>query len=207
MAGALDNESFLIAPSGSAVLPPRSHKRFARKCMEARDSAGEPVELADGRMLRLRPIQPADINAIRRCFGRLDPDEVRMRFMLAMRELPEPMARRLCTIDPEHEAAFVLIDEHADPEELRGVSRIHVDAVTNQAEFAILVEHAWTGLGLGRLLMLELIAECRRRGVDELWGHVLTQNSPMLDLCRELGFRRRPLYDDPGLRLMALTLA
>jgi RimJ/RimL family protein N-acetyltransferase len=200
------DEAVPMAPIESETLPPRSNKRFAQESQAASRACGEQVTLQDGRELLLRPIQGTDVDAIRRCFTRLDPEEVRMRFMLSMRELPEPMAQRLCNINHEHEAAFVLMDEQVQPEELRGVSRIHIDETTNHAEFAILVERAWTGRGLGHLLMQQLIDECNHRGVDEIWGHVLTQNNPMLDLCRELGFKHRMLYDDPGMQLMSLPL-
>jgi acetyltransferase len=199
-------EHVFFAPIQAAPLPPRSSHRFARNAPEP-VATGEPVRARDGRQLRLRPIAGSDVEAIRRCFTRLSSDEVRMRFMHSLSELPEAAARRLCEIDPEHEAAFVLMDADGETAEMRGVARIYVDDATASAEFAVLVERAWTGLGLGALLMQRLVDECRRRGLAELWGYVLVENRPMLDLCRELGFRRRPLAGDPGMALIALDLA
>lgn len=208
----LHDEHAVFAPIQVAPLPPRSGRRFARDAGPAPVAAGEPVHARDGRQLWLRPIAGNDVDAIRRCFTRLSSDEVRMRFLHNLSELPEAAARRLCEIDPEHEAAFVLMDAavmDADSEtaEMRGVARIYIDDATASAEFAVLVERAWTGLGLGALLMQRLVDECRRRGLAELWGYVLMENRPMLDLCRELGFKRRPLAGDPGTALIALDLA
>ena len=123
-----------------------------------------------------------------------------------MSELPEPMAQRLCNIDPAKETAFVLMDEAVEPAEMRGVGRIYVDESANSAEFSVLVEHDWARLGLGAMLMQRLVDDCRRRGLHEIWGYVLMENRPMLELCRELGFQRRPAIDEPGTAQISLKL-
>ncbi|HKT29112.1 GNAT family N-acetyltransferase [Dyella sp.] len=172
-----------------AELPPRSRERFATVASPLSHAPrGEGVHTADGRELVLRSVEPGDVAAVQRCFKRLPPQDVRRRFMHAMAELPVSMAQRLCRIDPELEAAFVLIDETVKPAELRGVGRIFVDVASNTAEFSVLVEREWTRIGLGALLMQRLVDESRRRGLDEIWGYVLMENRPMLQLCKELGF-------------------
>lgn len=190
--------------SRHAQLPPPSRERFGRP--PQRQTKGEVVHTADGRELILRSIQPDDIAAVQRCFKRLSPQDIRRRFMHAMSELPASMAQRLCRIDPELEAAFVLIDESAAPAELRGVGRIFVDEASNNAEFSVLVEHDWTRIGLGALLMHRLVDECRRRGLDELWGYVLMENRPMLQLCKELGFVAKMLPGEASTALISLKL-
>lgn len=185
--------------------PPRSRERFARPRVVATPH-GRIVRIADGRELVLRDIEPGDIAAMQRCFQRLSPEDVRRRFMHAMSELPAPMAQRLCRIDPEWEAAFVLMDETVKPAELRGVGRIFIDEATNAAEFSVLVERDWTRIGLGALLMQRLVDECRRRGLGELWGYVLMENRPMLQLCKELGFVAQMLPGEGGTAQIRLAL-
>ncbi len=192
-------------PAQGSPLPPPAARRFAR--VTRATDRGEEVEIRDGRRLWLRAVATDDVEAIQRCFTRLSADEIRMRFLYHMRELPPPMARQLCRTDPEVETANVLVDATVSPEDIRGVGRIYVDRTTNQAEFAVLVEKAWTGYGLGALLMQRLVDDCRRRKVARLWGHVLIENRPMLDLCRQLGFKRQAMADDPGTARIALDLA
>ncbi|HET6587230.1 MAG TPA: GNAT family N-acetyltransferase [Oleiagrimonas sp.] len=195
------------SPMDISPLPPRSAQRFADAGVhKPTRERGEQVEARDGRKLRLRSIAPDDVDAIRRCFTRLSADEIRMRFLYHMRELPEPMAQRLCRIDDTCEAAFVLEDDAVEPAEIRGVGRIYIDRFINEAEFAVLVEKAWTGLGLGALLMQRLVDECRRHKVSRLWGYVLIENRPMLDLCRQLRFKRQAIVGDPGTAKIALDL-
>lgn len=193
------------SPTRHATLPPPSRERFARPA-RVPAAGGDRVYTHDGRVLRLRPIQPDDVAALQRCFTRLSPEDIRRRFLHAMAQLPEPMAQRLCRIDPATESAFVLIDETVKPAELRGVGRIFVDDAADSAEFSVLVEQAWTRVGLGALLMQQLVDECRRRGLAELWGYVLLENRPMLTLCHELGFRQQMVADEPGVAQLTLRL-
>jgi GNAT superfamily N-acetyltransferase len=192
-------------PSRHAQLPPRSRERFTRPRVVTTPQ-GEIVRTADGRELVLRDIEPGDVGALQRCFQRLSPEDVRRRFMHAMSELPAPMAQRMCRIDPEREAAFVLMDETVKPAELRGVGRIFVDYAINTAEFSVLMERDWTRIGLGALLMQRLVDESRRRGLSELWGYVLMENRPMLQLCKELGFIAKMLPGEGGTTQISLTL-
>jgi GNAT superfamily N-acetyltransferase len=191
--------------SRHALPPPRSRERFAGPC-SVPSSKGEAVHTADGRELVIRGIEPGDVAAVQRCFKRLPALDVRRRFMHAMSELPPSMAQRLCRIDPECEAAFVLMDETVKPAELRGVGRIFVDIAANTAEFSVLVEREWTRIGLGALLMQRLVNESRRRGLNELWGYVLMENRPMLDLCKELGFVAKMVPGEAGTAQISLAL-
>jgi GNAT superfamily N-acetyltransferase len=193
------------APSRFAPLPPRSSERFARPRV-APSAHGEQVHTQDDRELLLRAIEPGDVAAMQRCFSRLSPEDIRRRFLHAMSELPAPMAQRMCRIDPAFETAYVLMDESVQPAEMRGVGRIYVDEATDAAEFSVLVEHDWCRLGLGALLMQRLVDDSRRRRLAELWGYVLQENRPMLDLCHELGFTHRMVPDEPGTALITLKL-
>jgi GNAT superfamily N-acetyltransferase len=193
------------APSRHAALPPRSSERFIRPRV-ASSPQGEQVRTQDDRQLALRPIEACDVAAMQRCFTRLSPEDIRRRFLHAMSELPAPMAQRLCRINPALETAYVLMDESVQPAEMRGVGRIYVDEATDSAEFSVLVEQDWSRLGLGALLMQRLVDDSRRRGLAELWGYVLLENRPMLQLCRELGFVQRMMPDEPGTALIALKL-
>ena len=192
------------AYSRHAQLPPPSRERFSTPVSGA--PRGEPVHTADGRELILRGIERGDVAAVQRCFRRLPAQDVRRRFMHAMSELPASMAQRLCRIDAEVEAAFVLIDETVTPAELRGVGRIFVDIASNSAEFSVLVEREWTRIGLGALLMQRLVDECRRRGLSEIWGYVLMENLPMLQLCKELGFVTKMVPGEAGTAQISLKL-
>ena len=192
-------------PGSTPRPPPPARDRYG-SAVGAPPPPGEPVMLDDGRRLKLRPVQASDVAALQRLFTRLTPGEIRMRFMHSVTELPDVLARRMTDLDHVCELAWVLMDSVDDARaEMRGVARLYIDAATG-AEFALLVEQPYTGQGLGALLMTQLIRACRERGLDELWGHVLAENHPMLDLCAELGFTRAPVPGDPGVMHVRLAL-
>jgi GNAT superfamily N-acetyltransferase len=193
-------------PRHSGVRPPPRRTFFSRAPRTDQD-AGEPIKTSDGTTLILRPIRADDVEALQRGFSRLTPDEVRMRFLHPLNELPEPFARELCELDPEIAFAWVLVDpdEVAVPE-IHAVARGYIDKVLDHAEFAIVVEGRYTNQGIGELLMQRVIDSTRKRGAIELWSDVLLENGPMLDLCERLGFTRSTTPHDQGVVRVTLVL-
>jgi len=197
--------SYAAAKLRAGRRPPPRH---SRQRPQAAHLSGELITTRSGEQLLLRNIHPADVEALQRGFSHLTADEVRMRFLHPLTELPEPLAQRLCDLDPETEVAFVLVDPPPVEEpEIHAVARAHIDPVTLAAEFALIVQRRFAGQGLGTLLMKHLVAECRRRDATEIWGDVLFGNGAMLELCHELGFQRRShLRGDPGVVRVTMDL-
>jgi acetyltransferase len=84
--------------------------------------------------------------------------------------------------------------------------RISADPDHERAEFAILLRHDKTGLGLGPMLMRRIIDYGRGRGIGEIFGEVLADNKPMLKLCRAFGFSVKAEREDPGVMYVSLGL-
>ena len=165
----------------------------------------ETLALPDGRRLRLRPIRAEDEPALVRGFQQLNADEIRLRFHHPMKLLEHKLAARLTQIDYDREMALVLADDEGGGN-IYAVVRLNADPDRQRAEFALIVGHWMTGMGLGMLLMKRLIAYARREGIGELLGAVLADNKDMLGLCRQLGFKLEPDKQDPGTILVRLRL-
>jgi acetyltransferase len=145
---------------------------------------------AGGESLTIRPIRPEDAAAQAAFFARLTPEDIRFRFFSAIRELSPQQIARMTQIDYDREMAFVAI--HAppgEPEEMLGVARLIREPDAPRGEFAVIVDAAMKGQGLGRHLMERLFAWARAQGISEIFGHVLADNAPMLAFVRRLGFR------------------
>lgn len=163
--------------------------------------------LDDGRLLWLRPIDPADAETIRQTFSLLSPEEIRMRFLHPIKELSPDLIRRLTTLDPATQFALVVAEPLPPGEALVGaVARLAIDEGTRRAEFAILVSRFLTGKGLGLLLMKQLLRWARLKRLEEIYGDVLDENNGMLSLADALGFHREVLADDPGIIRVRLDL-
>jgi len=167
----------------------------------------ETISLPDGQKLLLRPIRPEDEPAYHRLFAALPPEDVFMRFMNPMKVLPHGLAAKLTQIDYDREMALVLAGETDRGEvELYGGVRVSADPDNERAEFAILLRRDMTGLGLGPMLMRRIIDYARKKGLREIYGEVLSENAPMLKLCKVLGFSVQRLPDDPSVMLATLRL-
>ena len=167
----------------------------------------ESLHLADGRELLLRPIESADAAPMRAGFELLSADEIRMRFLHPMRELPPNMATRLANPTPKREFALVVAEPLPPGEALVGaVVRASIDDQGRHAEFAILVWRFLSRLGLGRLLMKRVIFWAKLKKLETLYGDVLDENVAMLRLAESLGFRRVHHDGDPGITRIVLRL-
>jgi acetyltransferase len=186
----------------SATRPPRRVKRSPTP-PDAAPAAAEPFTTDDGRALVLRLIRPDDADALRRAFLRLTPEQVRLRLFHRMNELSEEAAERMTTVDPATTIAYVVVDNE---NEIRAEARLHIDPVTETAEFAVAVDPEFTHQGVGWRLMQRLIVDARQRGLYELWGDVLAENQTMLDFAKALGAERHSRADDPGITRVSFDL-
>ena len=173
----------------------------------ARKETGRRIITRDGHELVLRQIRADDVAALQRGFAHLSAEEVRMRFLHPLTELPHALAASLCDLDPSRAVAWVLADpdDVAEPE-IHAVARAHVDAVTEQAEFAVVVQRQFCGQGFGTLLTQRVIDDARRLGAVEVWGDILLDNAAMQHLCDSFGFQRHMVPHHSGVQRATLTL-
>ncbi|WP_317204700.1 GNAT family N-acetyltransferase, partial [Janthinobacterium sp.] len=157
-----------------------------------------------GGELTLRPIRPEDAPQHLEFFRRLDPEDVRLRFFTAMRELAPAQLARLTQIDYDRAMAFIATraDAAGQPETV-GVVRAVADPDNIGADFAIMVRSDLKGHGLGAILFGKLIDYFSGRGTEELTGDALAQNTGVQHLVRRFGGEVLPSADPGtvGLRL------
>ncbi len=167
----------------------------------------ELIPLGDGRTLLLRPILPEDEPSLQASFTKLTPEEVRFRFFIPMKTLSHVAAVRFTQLDYDREMGLILTEPGIPGKtEIFGVVNIIADPDNEHAEYAIIVRHDMTALGLGIFLMKRIIDYARNRGIKQLHGDVLRENRQMLKLCEVLGFTQARSADDPGLVQVTLTL-
>ncbi|MGE0716247.1 MAG: GNAT family N-acetyltransferase [Alphaproteobacteria bacterium] len=164
----------------------------------------DEAHLADGSLVRLRPIRPEDAPELEAIVAAMTPDDVRMRFFAPMRRLPDILVARLTQIDYDREMALIAFDEEGSG---LGVVRILSDPDGREAEFAIGLRSDAKGRGIGWLLMQRIIAYARARGIGALTGDVLRENHAMFDLARNLGFVPDAASGDPTIVRLRLPLS
>jgi acetyltransferase len=190
---ALDARIRLASPSPGAA----PHARLVIRPYPAGLETDEDIKALGS--FRLRPVRPEDAPAFIALAARLDAEDMRLRFLAPVKELPPALLARLTQIDYDREMAFVLFDAGGA---VAGVSRLAADPDGRRAEFAVLTRSDLKGHGIGRLLLDRLVAYAKSRGLTELFGDVLTENRAMLALCRDMGCSLSP----PSQGLLRATL-
>jgi acetyltransferase len=160
--------------------------------------------LSDGRRLLARPIRPDDEPLFLRLLQHVSAEDLRLRFFDSIKQFPHSFLAQLTQLDYTRAMAFIALDEASG--EALGVVRVHSDSIGDSGEYAILLRSDLKGHGLGWSLMQMIIEYARTKGLKRIVGQVLQENSLMLSMCRELGFKVKTNSDDRGLCDVTLVL-
>ena len=155
-----------------------------------------------GDLLEIRPIRPEDAEAHAALVSRLTPEDIRYRFFALLRELPPEQIARMTAIDYDREMAIVAVRGR----DTLGVARLVREPGGSAAEFAIVIDPAMKGTGLGAHLMRRIIDWGRRTGLAEINGQILADNARMLAFIRKLGFTVRHTPGEPEVMEARLSL-
>ena len=132
-----------------------------------------------------------------------------------MAELPPSMLARFTLIDYDREMALVAVikerrassdGEMTETERIVGVSRYVTNPDQSSCEFALVVADDFNGKGLGSRLMESIMDVARDKGLAEIEGLVLANNSGMLKLMRGLGYQVKSYAEDPDFKLVTHSL-
>ena len=204
----LDINPLLADASGVCALDARIRVMTTEACPDARllirpyPGELESTCVLGGRTILLRPIKPEDEPLHAAFLAQLKPEHVYFRFFQMIREWSHPQLARLTQIDYDREMAFVAVDEDGS---FLGVSRGITDPDNDTSEFAVVVRSDHQGEGLGQVLMEKLIHYSRNRGTLRMNGFILAQNTPMMTLATQLGFKVIS-SDEAGVHELTLQL-
>ncbi|NMM79524.1 GNAT family N-acetyltransferase [Acidovorax sp. SRB_14] len=171
--------------------------------------------LRDGGQYTVRPIRPDDAPQLQALVQGLSPQSRYFRFVSSLVELPPSMLARFALIDYDREMALAAIFRErqvaadgtvTETERLVGVSRYVTNPDHSSCEFGLVVADDFNGKGLGSRLMLSIMDVARDRGLAEIEGLVLANNTSMLRLMRNLGFAIKPFAEDADFKLVTHRL-
>jgi acetate---CoA ligase (ADP-forming) len=156
------------------------------------DRYSTDARLKDGLTVHIRPIRADDTEKMLEMWARLSPETIRLRFF-GPRSMDERGMRYFTEVDYTHR--FALVAEIA--ERIVGVSRFDIlPEDPSCAEFAVLVEDAEQGRGIGTALLRALVEPAADLGVTQFEGEVLRENQRMLRMMRDAGLA--PAFRDAG---------
>lgn len=179
------NPRFAVAP-----YPNEQEERFA---------------LRDGSVIFIRPVRPDDEVMYGAFFATIPAEDLRLRFFAPIHNFSHAFLARLTQVDYARVYAVAAFD--AATNVMLGGVRLVLDAERRGGEYAILVAPSMKGKGLGRALMLRMIAAGRATGIERIEGFVLSENEAMLRMCRTLGFSSRHDAHERGVVRVVLELS
>jgi acetyltransferase len=162
-------------------------------------------QLSDGTNILIRPIRPEDAELEQTFVHELSEESRYFRFMNSIQELSQAMLVRFTQIDYSREIALIAVTQPhsrnaAQPEIELGVARFATNPDGESCEFAIVIADNMHGKGLGSKLMTALMDAARERGLKVIQGEVLSQNSHMLKLMKNLKFTIENSKDDDSIK-------
>jgi acetyltransferase len=201
----IDINPLLASPEGIVALDARivlhdwsiADDRLPR--LSIRPYPSEYVEtftLRDGSEVTMRPIRPEDEPAMVSFHEALSDRSVYLRYFhhLSLSErVSHERLTRICFGD--YDRMIVLVAENAQGA-IVAVGRLNREPGASSAEFALLVGDPWQHSGIGRELLNLLIRIARLEKIQRIYGPILAQNQPMLDICRELSFHLKYVREE-----------
>ncbi|MGZ8310144.1 MAG: bifunctional acetate--CoA ligase family protein/GNAT family N-acetyltransferase [Rhodoplanes sp.] len=204
----LADEKGAIAVDARVVIAPVEKKACAQSRFAIRPYPKEwerHYASWNGLRLTVRPVRPEDEGLYREFFRNVTETDLRLRFFAPVKEFSHAFIARLTQIDYARAIAFLALDE--DSGQMLGAVRIHADVNHETGEYAILLRSDVKGRGLGWLLMRTMIEYASAEGLQVIEGEVLRDNTTMLQMCGELGFKIEPDQEDFGLCRVVLDLS
>jgi GNAT superfamily N-acetyltransferase len=146
-----------------------------------------PTTLRDGTVVVVRPQTREDRPHLAAFFARLSPRSRYQRFFTGMPpKLPSGMLDALANVDGDRHVGLVATRGDRILGAARYLRRADTPAV---ADVAFTVADEMHGRGLGSLLMRELQAHARRRGIKRFAFDALATNDAALAVAQSLGAR------------------
>jgi len=147
--------------------------------------------------LFIRPIRPEDAPLLVELFKSLSQQSVYFRFFSPLKMLPHGMLARFTQIDYDREIALVALCGTEPNEKMLGVARVITDIYKHHhAEFSVLVGDPWHGKGIGAELLKRCLLISKERGIENVQGLVLPENTQMLALGKKLGFTAKKVLGE-----------
>lgn len=165
------------------------------------------VRLRDGTRIDVRPILPEDGDRLQRFHTRLSPTTTYQRYFHVVRSLPDAMIATFTHVDYVNRMALVALPtvgvdtttdstgsaarcpllELLEPREMVALAN-YVRLSADAAEVAFVVEDAWQGRGVARILLYDLATHAHECGFRRLLATTLRRNVRMLTILRQCGF-------------------
>jgi RimJ/RimL family protein N-acetyltransferase len=173
---------------GEAMNTPDT-KAMAAEC----STEGNDVRLLDGTVVRARCLTNDDVDAVLQLHQQLTDSERYLRFFGIHPAHLDVFARKLVVCDGDQCAVGAFEAGH-----LIGVANFVVNTDQVSAEIAVATAHDAHLRGVATALLHRLGESAKSRGIQWFTAEVLADNTPMMKVLAEAGWRYTRRFDGPA---------
>ncbi len=145
------------------------------------------LTLADGRSVFVRPIVPADVDALRVAVENADPQTIHDRFLGGRAPTDPPTLQRLTTLDYVHRLALAAFGPDGTGV---AIARYEGTAGSDLADAAVVVDPGWRRVGLASRMLRMLADAALARGVRRFSVTSYADNVDVHDILARSGLYR-----------------
>jgi acetyltransferase len=157
----------------------------------------------DGLALNVRPACADDEQRVVGFFKQLNPQDLRFRFLSAMKGVSPGLAHALVDIDHTQTENLLAFDPQ---NQLVATTMIAAPQGADDAEVAVAVRSDLKGHGVGWSMLNQACDYARSRGFKALHSVQMSDDRAAITLEEEMGFRAQPCPDDMSLTILSKDL-
>lgn len=158
----------------------------------------------NGYRFHVRPAAPEDEELLADFFTHVDGEDLRFRFLTAVRTVAPNQLKALLTLDHKRTENFLAIDE--DTGVMIATAMLAADKALASAEVAIAIRSDFKGRGVGWMLLDHVARFAAAKGIRALESVESRDNHQAIKLEREKGWTASSVPNEPGLIVLRKTL-
>ncbi|NHJ14040.1 MAG: GNAT family N-acetyltransferase [Candidatus Thorarchaeota archaeon] len=140
--------------------------------------------------VHFRLTRPDDADRIKDLFYDLSEESIYFRFLTPLKSLPRRTLQDFYDVDADRDVsivAVILTDDEKESERVIGAGRYLLNRSTNEAEFALLIQDEYHGMGIGTFMLNHLMRIAKSKGVKSFIAYVHPRNQPMIRFLHKTG--------------------
>ncbi|WP_235364978.1 GNAT family N-acetyltransferase [Sphingomonas sp. ERG5] len=158
-----------------------------------------------GYRFHVRPAVPADEAGLAEFFTHVTADDLRFRFLTAIRKVSHEQLANLVNVDHRRTENFLAIDPEAGC--IIATAMMAADKALASAEVAIAIRSDFKDRGISWMLLEHVAKFAGASGIKTLESIESRDNHQAIELEREMGFKAHSSAGDPTVVVVSATLS
>jgi N-acetylglutamate synthase-like GNAT family acetyltransferase len=163
-----------------------------------------PLKTRTGFEFSVRPVEPFDESALASLFDHVGKDDMRFRFLSAMKTPGHETLKNLVDVDHDRKEDYLAIAP--DGKTIIASAVVAADAAKDCAEVAMAMHRDFKRKGVGWTFLEYVAAQEKAKGVRTLQSIETRENHEAIELERQMGFKATSYPGDASLMLLELDL-